>query len=163
MSDIKKSFVEIIEYLQENKNKKVSSVLDRIVEYASKKTTRENSTTHIRDTNNNVVGIRDWYFKTWMPITGENAVKFGTKANTSTGLNTMCKEGVRNWSKQRSVLKKAKEQLLIKVTEGEILPSDIPDETKKIEAEASIIKPTELTQFETQEELIEHLTKQNLM
>ena len=133
MSTVKKNYQEIVAFLEANKDKKVSSILENVIELASAKTNRAEGSTFIKDTQGNVVAILDYYFKRWIPLVGPEAVEFGKKDKTATGLNTMCKEGVSAWTKQQNEAKKALATLLNKVAAGEIKPADIAKEQEKIE------------------------------
>jgi hypothetical protein len=158
MSNIKKAYVEIVELLEANEDKKVKSIIDQVRELASAKTSRASGDSALRDTDGNVVAIQDYYFKRFMPLVGNKAVEFGAKKNSSTGLNTMCKEGVSNWTKQQRVAKQANQDLLTRVANGEVAPENIGAEQAKIEEERKSIAPTELG-FETKEEVVKYLEK----
>lgn len=158
---IKKQYKDIVAILEANKDKKVSSVLEQILAIASASTTRAEST-YLKDVNNQVVAIFDYYFKRWMPLVGNLAVDFGKKENTQTGLNTMCKVGVSLWTKQQSQAKKDGQALLSRVANGEVKPEDITVEQAKIEDARKVIAPTELG-FATQEELEVYLTNNGVV
>lgn len=134
MSNVKKAYTEIVALLEANKDKKVSSVLDQVIELASAKTNRAEGSTYVKDTQGNVVAILDYYFKRWLPLVGDKAVEFGKKDKTATGFNTMCKEGVSAWTKQQNEAKKALATLLNRVAAGEVKPADIAKEQEAIEA-----------------------------
>lgn len=153
---IKKAYEGIIALLELNKEETVASIFDQVVEMASSKTNRSEGSTFLKDDEGNVVAIYDYYFKRWMPLIGDLAVDFGAKAGTSTGLNTMCKEGVSNWTKQNSKAKKAKGDLLDKVSSGEVDPADIKALQAEIETARLAIMETELG-FTSKEDLIEYL------
>lgn len=155
---VKKAYTEIVALLEANKDKKVSSVLEQVIELASAKGNRAAGNTFMKDVKGNTVAIFDYYFKRWMPLVGDKAVEFGTKANTATGFNSMCKEGVSNWTKQQRVAKQAGADLLKRVAAGEVKPADIPAEQEKIEAERQAIVATELG-FEDQAKLMKYLHK----
>lgn len=157
MSNVKKAFQPIVELLEANRDRKVSSVIDDVIALAASKARGgQDAKNHIKDVEGNVVAICCYYFKRWMPLVGELAVEFGTKAGSATGLNSMCKEGVSNWSKQQRDAKKATEELLPKVASGEITAEDIPAYQADIEAIRSAIVDTELG-FETQEKVRQYL------
>ena len=71
-----------------------------------------------------------YYHKEW-----ENTeeVEYGSKAHTATGLNTMCKIGTNQWTKQQRDYKKAKSDLLNKVADGEVKASELPDLIQELE------------------------------
>lgn len=155
---IKKAYSEIVNLLEANKDVKVSKIFDQIVELASAKSTRSEGSTYLKDVNGNTVAILDYYFKKWMPLVGDKAVDFGQKLKTSTGYNTMCKEGVSAWTKQQREAKNASAELLKKVASGEILPKDIASHQEAIENARKSIVETELG-FANQEDLIKYLKK----
>ena len=152
---IKKAFVEIVDLLQENKDLKVNKVLDRVLELASTNRSAAGST-YIMNTVGEPVAILCYYFKRWMPLVGEQQVEFSVKKNTSTGLNSMCKEGNSLWTKQQRVAKQKTSDLLNLVAEGTIKYDSVRDEQAKIESARKEIEATELG-FETKEEVIDYL------
>tara|TARA_R110002096_G_scaffold308821_1_gene503327 strand:+ start:144 stop:608 length:465 start_codon:yes stop_codon:yes gene_type:complete len=133
MNNVKKAYVEIVELLELNKNKKISTILPQILEMVSAKTA---SKTFSLDDEGNVVAIYCYYHKCWELV---SEVEFGAKASTATGLNTMCKVGVSAWSKQQRDAKKAKEELLASVASGEVEPSELTVKLSEIEATRSTI------------------------
>src|SRR5690606_41882083 len=64
--------------------------------------------------------VRCYYHGKWMD---PSIVDFGAKANSASGLNSMCKDGMSKWTKQQRVAKSAKEALLTAVASGEV-PAD---------------------------------------
>ena len=138
---IKKQFEPIFALLEENSNKKVSTILPQLVELMSRKTnTSGNDTCFLKDENNEVYAIYCYYHKKWELVSD---VEYGTKKSTATGLNSMCKEGVSKWTKGQRVLKLAKEELLTKVMNGDIDVADIGQEQLKLEEESKVIIPRE--------------------
>lgn len=134
MKNIKKQYEQLHSFLLENKNKKVSSIIEELEEMMSVKT----QSTIRRDDEGNVTHIFCYYHKEWESL---DEVEYGTKSSSSSGYNTMCKEGVNMWTKQQRVSKKRKEELLDKVSKGEIPSSDLPHELEKIEEERNMIVP----------------------
>lgn len=151
---IKKAFVDIVEFLQENEKKTVKSILPDVIEMASAKAgggSGGGSTFHKND-KGEVVAIRCFYHGLWM---SPQVVEFGKKANSSTGYNTMCKEGVSKWTKQQRDAKKAREDLLTKVAASEIEPSKLPAEMEAIEeARKTVIPPADGYGFATLEDCL---------
>ena len=133
-TQVKKAYVELVELLEANANKKVSSILPEIMELVSGKSTSK--TFHKVD--DEVVAIYCYYHKKWELV---SVASYGAKANSATGLNTMCKEGVSCWSKQQRDYKKAKEGILSKVASGELDPSLINDNLEALEVERTKIVP----------------------
>jgi hypothetical protein len=154
---IKKQFTEVYEFLTQNQDKKVKEVLPMLVQFMSSKN-QERS--WLADDDGNIIAIHCYYHKRWELV---NYVEYGRKASTATGLNTMCKEGTRQWTKKQSEAKKAKEILLAKVATGQINTEQLTAELQKIEEKrAEIIPlPKELDKysFETKEEALAAYTK----
>ncbi len=160
MSNIKKAFIEIIELLEANENKKVKSVLEEVKRLASKSTS-SNESVVIRNEAKEVVAIKCYYFKRFMPIIGDSAVEFGNKASSATGLNSMCKAGNKLWTKQQRVAKQAKDQLLPDLFAEKITTVDIERLQEEIEVARKVIEETDLG-FATKEECEEYLVSCNI-
>ena len=154
MSSIKKAFVELHTFLEANKDKKVNTIMEEVTAMSSAKGAGGAASASVKDADGNVVGILDYYFKTWLPVA---VVPFGAKANSATGFNTMCKLGVSHWTKQQRDYKKGKEDLLDKVAAGEIEPTAIQEELDKLEAARNDIAafPVPECAFESSEALLE--------
>lgn len=135
---VKKAFESLVAFLTENQDKKVKSILAKITELCSAKSAGGSATTVHRDEAGNVTHVFDYYFKLWMPV---SHVEFGKKEGSASGLNTMCKEGVSNWSKQQRDFKAAKEVLLNQVASGEVAPTDIAAKLEALEAKRTAVIP----------------------
>lgn len=157
---IKKAYVELIAFLEANSNRKVSTILAEAKEMCEAKNSggSETGSTFIKDANEETVAIFCYYFKKWMPLCD---VEFGKKASTATGYNTMCKEGVSNWTKQQRKAKVANTELLDKVASGDIEVTDIAEHKANIEAERkSIVEFSEPTlQFDTAEDVLAYINE----
>ena len=128
---IKKDFQALVDFLETNQNKKVATILEQIREMCS----QQNTVTYKKDAEGNVTEVFCYYHKRWELVSEH---EYGKKAsNKATGLNTMCKAGLNQWTKQQSVAKKAKEQLLARVAAGEEL--DLAHELEVIEAQRQLI------------------------
>ena len=127
---VKKAFVELYEILQANSNKKVSTVLPQLLEVMTSKGGGGVGKTFKKDEDGNVTHMFCYYHKEWEDVTEH---EYGKKANTATGLNTMCKDGVSKWTKQQREAKKAKEQLLEAVANGEVPADELNDRLSEIE------------------------------
>lgn len=145
---IKKSMQEIYDILDANQTATVASVMSQLESVMSTKARGaakgESVRTSLRDADDNVVAIRCYYFKRWMPLVGDEAVDFGAKAGTNTGLNSMCKEGVSHWTKQQRVAKEATANILVDVEAGTLDASDIAAAREEIEAARQEIADTTL-------------------
>ncbi len=137
---IKKAFVDLIAYLEQNEGSKVKTILPGAIELASAKSSGGGTSNIQRNEAGEVTHIFCYYHKKWEDV---SVVEFGKKATSPTGLNNMCKEGVSQWTKQQRAAKKAKEELLAKVATGEVAPSDIEAVSKDIDAEKDKILPRE--------------------
>ena len=128
---IKKDYQLIVEFLEANQNKKVATILEQLREMCS----QQNTVTFKKDADGNVTEVFCYYHKRWELVSEH---EYGKKAsNKATGLNTMCKVGYNQWTKQQAAAKKAKEQLLARVAAGEEL--DIGAELELIEAQRQLI------------------------
>lgn len=143
MANIKKVFVPLFDVLNANQDKKVKDVLAQLTDLASAKVASGGSVA-IRDKDNKVVAILDYYFKRWMPLVGEKAVDFGAKAGTPTGFNSMSKTGTSAWTKQQRVAKDAKDALLKDVMNGVVKHTDLQAKLDAIEAQRKSIEKTDL-------------------
>lgn len=133
---IKKDYVELVNFLETNKNKKVETILDLVREMCSQKV----ETTFRKDDEGNVTHVYCYYHKVWEDV---SQVEYGKKAsNKATGLNTMCKVGLNQWSKQQRVAQKEKNELLEKMAKGEVSQEEFTKELDAIELRRNtIIKP----------------------
>lgn len=137
MSDIKANFQELITLLEQNKNKKVSTIMPEILTLV---TTKQKHKASIRDDNGDVLAIYCYYHKQWELI---DECEYGKKKSSSTGLNTMCKEGTSNWTKQQRQAKQQKELLLTQLANGEITHDALTDKLQEIEEARTVIIPRE--------------------
>ena len=154
---IKKAYVELVAFLEDNKAKKVSTILDDIKAMCEAKNSSgsDTGTTFLKDEHDEVVAIFCYYFKKWLPLCD---VEFGKKANTASGYNTMCKSGVSAWTKQQRVAKKANEELLAKVGAGEVAVEDIAKYQAEYEADRKAVVECDEVNFETSDEVLKYLS-----
>lgn len=154
MANIKKAYKDIIELLQDSADSLVSDVLPAVIELASAKTGGGGSkaTTFHRNEEGVVVAIKCYYHGTWM---SPEVVEFGKKASSATGFNSMCKEGVSNWTKQQRAFKAAQADLLRQLSEGELAVEDLAAAQEALEAERDAVYDREDGYgFETLEECL---------
>lgn len=111
---VKKAFVELVKFLEDNQNKKVSSILDDIKKMTMSK---KIDSTILKNAKGEVVAIFCYYHKQWELVSD---VDYGAKKNTASGYNTMCKIGVSKWTKQQRNAKNSSQQLLKDVSEGKV-------------------------------------------
>lgn len=159
---IKKMYIELIELLEANSDKKVKSVLPDILALASAKQARNVGSTYIKNSEGEPVAISCYYFKRWMPLVGDLAVEFGAKKSTATGYNTMCKTGVSHWTKQNNMAKKAHDTLLDRLEAGDLTVDQIPAEKVRIEDERRQVAETDLG-FAERDEVVAYLQEQGVV
>lgn len=133
MTTIKKIYQEVHAILSANENKKVKDIL-HLLEPIMEAQQRDKN--HFEDQHG--LWIFCYYHKEW-ELTSQ--VEYGKKANTATGLNSMCKVGTNQWTKQQREFKKFKSELLDKVASGEISADQIEGEIEKLEEDKNRIVP----------------------
>ncbi len=157
---IKKVYVELVNLLESNADKKVSTILDAVKALCEGKAT--GGITFLKDAEGLVIAVKCYYGKTWMPLVGSKAVDFGLKASTAHGFNTMCKAGVNAWTQQNSASKKANAALLEDVKAGTVEPSAIEGLQAEIAAERAAIKPEiAALGFSTVADLVDYLSTEH--
>lgn len=123
MSNVKKQFEELYAILEENKAKKISTVMPQLLELMTRKNNASGSaTTFYKDEEGDTIAVYCYYHKQWELIAD---VDYGLKKGTATGLNTMCKQGVSTWTKQQRVKKQKEADLLNQVSSGALAVEDI--------------------------------------
>lgn len=139
MANIKKAYVDLVNFLQENADKKVKTVIDEVIEMCSAKAGGGGgaASTFVKE-GDEVVAVKCYYHGTWMD---PRIIDFGAKANSATGLNNMCKAGVSKWTKQQRAFAKGKDSLLQRVTDGELKPEQIGAEMEALEAARGHVEP----------------------
>ncbi len=123
----KKPFLELLAFLEENKDKKISSILDDVKEMTAAK---KHASTVLKNSKDEITHIFCYYHKQWEDV---KVVEYGSKKSSATGYNQMCKIGVNTWTKQQAEAKKAKAQLLEDVGEGKVQVDEITANLAKIE------------------------------
>jgi len=134
---IKKQFEEIVALLEANKGKKVSTILPEILEMTKAKQQAKNFEV---DEEGNVTRVFCYYHKVWEDV---SKCEYGAKKSSASGLNSMCKVGYNQWSKQQRDFKKAKDALLQQVADGEVEASELNVMLDNLEAERVSIVPRE--------------------
>lgn len=133
MSTIKKPFVEIHSLLKQNQGKKIKDLMPQLLEIM---TSQQRDKNHREDEHG--LWIFCYYHKEW-ELTSQ--VEYGSKVNTATGLNTMCKVGVNQWTKQQREFKQKRADLLTLVADGKLDPADINSKIEELDEERKSIKP----------------------
>ena len=134
-TSIKKDFQAIYDLLKANENKKVATLMPQLLKLVQAKQSQKNFVT---DELGNVTHVFCYYHKKWEPIA---EVEFGAKKHSASGLNSMCKEGVNQWSKQQREAKQAREDLLMMVSEGKEKAENLQDKLAEIETNRTRIEP----------------------
>ena len=132
---VKKNYLEIVAFLISKKNSKVKDILADVIMMCESK--KKDSTIR-KDDKGNITHVFCYYHKVWEMI---NKIEYGSKASSHSGLNTMCKVGVNQWTKQQAQFKKAKNDLLDKVSSGDIKPQEIQNHLKTLEKNKDRIVP----------------------
>jgi len=146
--NIKKPYAEIVDFLMNNENKKVSSILGEILLMCESK---KQDSTVIKDADGKVIAIYCWYHKQYELL---KDVPYGAKANSTSGFNTMCKVGVSKWTKAQRDAKTSLTTLLSQVGKGEVEPADIVKLQHDIEAKRLAMDTTDMPiGFASEEEL----------
>ena len=135
---IKKAFVDLVAFLEENEGSKVKTIMPGVIELCSAKSGggKGGASTFIKNEAGEVTHIFCYYHKKWEAVA---EVEFGTKTTSPTGLNNMCKEGTSQWTKQQRAAKKASEALLDQVAAGEVDANDISGLREDIETTRSAV------------------------
>lgn len=144
---IKKVYEEIVALLEANQDKKVKSLLDQVYLLCESK---KPTTTHLVDKDGKVIAIFCYYHKQWELL---SEVEYGSKANSSTGFNTMCKIGTSKWTKAQRDSEKAKAKMLVNVSNGTVNPSDILKLSEDIESQRKVMDATDMPIGHTFEEI----------
>ena len=150
---IKKAYLQLASLLAANMDALVSDIYEQAAELMSASTKGGGGVScYHKNDEGEVVALRCSYHQKWFDPA---EVEFGKKASSSSGYNTMCKDGLAKWTKQFNNFKKAKEQLLDDLSEGTVEPSEIVDITAALENTRQIIVPMEDHEgYDTLEELL---------
>jgi len=139
MANVKKQYEELHAFLEDNKAKKVNTIMPQLIEMMQRKNNASGqSNTFIKDDNDNVIAIYCYYHKMWELIA---KVEYGSKKGTSSGYNTMCKQGVSMWTKQQRTKKADEALILTSVANGDLAVEDISAKQEEIAEVAKNIEP----------------------
>lgn len=145
----KTQFAAILNLLNNNKSKKVATIL-KDPAFLALVETKVRSTTAKYDANGQVTHIFCYYHKEWEEVA---TTPYGKKASTKHGLNTMCKAGASAWTKQQRVARELKEETLQCLLEGLLTREECQVELERIEENRKAIIP--LTPVEVEDTLTE--------
>jgi hypothetical protein len=130
---IKKGYTELYAVLLANADKKVKSVMDLLIPIME---SQVRDKAHYYDDDDRLV-VFCYYHKQFEHV---DQVPYGKKANTVTGLNTMCKVGTNQWTKQQREFTKSADTILDQVEAGTLAYEDIPAKRAEyLEAKKRII------------------------
>jgi len=115
MNNIKAQYKAINALLEANKGKSLTVKL--MAELTVLMSSKVVSKSHISDDNGNVVAVFCYYHKKWELV---EHIEYGSKASTKSGLNTMCKVGVNQWTKQQKEFKSEQTQILADIVNGDL-------------------------------------------
>lgn len=138
------TIADVVAFLEENASRKVSSVLtevsDMLANIQPAKATRGgNGKNFVKDAEGNVIAVFCYYHKTWELVAN---VPYGKKAsNASTGLNTMCKQGVSKWTKQQREFVKAKDVVFEQLMSGDITADQAKEQDVILREQLKAIEP----------------------
>lgn len=132
---VKKAYVELIDFLKANENKKIASIMPQLLELVSSKQATKN---FITNEAGEVTHIYCYYHKKWEAL---SECEYGAKKHSPSGFNSMCKEGVNQWTKQQRVARQQEGELLMKLQDGTLAPSGIEAERERIQADKDAIIP----------------------
>lgn len=123
---IKKPYQDIVRFLSANADLQVSEILDEVRKLCESKS---NTQTHVKNQAGEVIAVFCYFHKEWELV---SECEYGSKASSTTGLNTMCKRGVNGWTKTQSMLKKADAKILEDVMSGKIDASEIREKKDEV-------------------------------
>lgn len=120
---------DIMTYIEENKNKKVINIQENLNKMLNELTiVNRLGRTFLVDDNNKVYAIFCYYHKQWELL---SKVEYGSKVSSSHGYNTMCKIGVREWTRQQKELKLLGNEVLSQLESGSLTIEQVSDYKEK--------------------------------
>jgi hypothetical protein len=139
MSTIKKGYTELHALLVANSESTVSEIMAQCLAIMSQEV-REEAHRYV----DGRLEIFCYYHKQWEFA---DQVPYGSKQNTKTKLNTMCKIGTNNWTTQYRIYKESADKILKLVAAGKLGYEDIPAEQAKYAEKRHQIVPLEVTHW----------------
>lgn len=160
---IKKVFAPIMAILESNLSASVADVIEQVRAATSAKTGGGGgkATNFHRNESGEVVAVKCYAFDKWMD---PRLVPFGTKANTPTGLNTMCKAGVSVWTQAQAAFKKGKDAVVADLLANAITSDEAQAKIADLEAARVLVPelPAEIQGFDTLEDCLNNSTVNGL-
>jgi hypothetical protein len=150
---IKKAYQALISFMEANKDKKVSTILDDVKAMCSAKQGGGGGARSFFKVGEEVVAARCGFYEKWFD---PKVVEFGNKAGTASGLNSMCKAGVNEWTARNNAVKKARDEGFAEFTEGKITGDELQARLKAAEdaRDAAKTLPEGMVGYDTMEELL---------
>jgi len=145
----KETHKDVVAFLLRNQNKKVSTILNDVLDMTKRKARTKAS---ICDANGNVFAIYCYYHKQFELV---SETPYGAKKSSSTGLNTMCKVGTSLWTKQNNRVKKIGSVILSEIESGELKTEDISNRKEQLMAEFTEIDTLGMPQGYSLDEVLE--------
>jgi hypothetical protein len=150
---IKKVFAPIMAILESNLSASVADVIEQVRAATSAKTGGGGgkAVNFVRNEAGIVTAVKCYAFDKWMD---PRLVPFGAKANTPTGLNTMCKAGVSVWTQAQSNFKKGKDAIVGKLLANELTSEEAQAQIAELEAARTATPelPADIQGFDTLED-----------
>ena len=144
LENVKVAYRQLMGLLMDSKQKKVATIFEDALEMCQMKKRSRNITSHIKDVTDKVVAIKCGYFDRWMPLVGDEAVEFGIKNGTGTGLNPMCKIGLALDTKQKTAARVAHLAILDQVGDGTIEVTEVKALRQAVEDKKALIVDTKI-------------------
>lgn len=138
MTNIKKAYQDLYTILEANQNKTIKSIMPELLEVMSRQKNSSGQAKNHHTIDGEVVAVFCWYHKKW-----ESAEHYGRKANSSTGLNTFCREGVSVWTRNQRLKKQIESDLLKEIMSGAVKPEELPAIKEERMKELDNITPRE--------------------
>lgn len=152
---IKKVFAPVLAILESNLSASVADVIEQVRAVTSAKTGGGGgaATNFHRAEDGTVVAIKCYAFKKWMD---PRLVPFGAKANSPTGLNTMCKAGLAAWNAAQSAYSKGKDAVFAELLEGALTNEQAQEKLNELEAAKSVVPelPADIQGFDELEDCL---------
>lgn len=150
---IKKVFAPVMAILESNLSASVADIIEQVRAATSAKTGGGGgkATNFVRNEEGVVTAVKCYAFDKWMD---PRLVPFGAKANTPTGLNTMCKAGVSVWTQAQAAFKKGKDAVVAQLLANEITSEEAQAKIAELEAARTAVPelPADIQGFDTLED-----------
>jgi hypothetical protein len=141
--EVRKTFVPMIDFLNANANKRVSTLLPTLLEMASSRTAQNDHVFYDAITGE-VYAVLCYYHQKYEIVgTEKGQADYGNKAGSVTGLNNQCKEGTNAYSKRNREYKAANTELMNQLLSGKLTGEEGPAQKAAIDAAFLVVIPRE--------------------